>query len=79
MDISPTFNIVDLHKYHELDVEVVVLDDYPKKWVEEVEHILDQKFSKRTREKDYYEYLVKWKKKLVEDATWIYQSKLDST
>ena len=31
MDISPIFNVFDLYKYHELDDEVVVLDDYPKK------------------------------------------------
>ena len=32
MDISPIFNIVDLHGYYEFeDDEVVVIDDYPKK------------------------------------------------
>ena len=34
MDISPIFNVVDLYKYHELDDEVFVLDDYPKKKIE---------------------------------------------
>ena len=37
MDISPIFNIVDLNNYHELDDEVDVPDDYPKKHIEEVE------------------------------------------
>ena len=78
MDISPISNIVDLYKYHELDDEVVVSEDYPKKQIEEVEHILDQIVSKSTRGKDYYEYLVKWKNIPVEDATWISQSELDS-
>ena len=37
MDISPIFNIDDLYKYHELDDEIVVSEDYPKKKIEEVE------------------------------------------
>ena len=41
MDISPIFNIADLYKYHELEDAVTVLDDYPKKQIEEVEQILD--------------------------------------
>ena len=52
MDISPICNIVDLYKYHELDDEVVVLDDYPEK---KIEKILDQRASKRMRGKDYHE------------------------
>ena len=31
MDISHIFNVVDLHKYHESNDEVVIPDDYPKK------------------------------------------------
>ena len=32
MDISPIFNVTDLHEYYEFeDVEVAVIDDYPKK------------------------------------------------
>ena len=37
MDISPIFNISDLHKYHESNDEIGVPDDYPKKKIEEVE------------------------------------------
>lgn len=37
MDISPTFNIGDLNKYHESNDVVFVSDDYPKKHIEEVE------------------------------------------
>ena len=79
MDISPIFNISDLYKYHELEDEVVVSDDHPKKQIEEVEQILDQRVGKRTRGKYYYEYLVKWKNRPIEDASWISQSKLYST
>jgi hypothetical protein len=34
-----------------------------------MERFLDQKIGKKTRRKDYYEYLVKWKDLYVEDAT----------
>ena len=71
MDISPIFNVSNLYKYHELDDEFFVLDDYPKKRIEEVEWILDQRVGKSTRGKDYYEYLVKWKNRPIEDASWI--------
>ena len=79
MDISPIFNIADLYKYHESENEVVVPDDYPKKKIEEIEQILDQRVGNITRGKYCYEYLVKWKNRPVEDATWISQSELDST
>ena len=39
MDISLIFHVFDLYKYHELDDEVVVLDDYPKKKIEEIADI----------------------------------------
>ena len=56
-----------------------ILDHYPKKQIEEFEHILDQRVDKRTKGKYYYEYLVKWKNRPIEDASWISQSKLDSS
>ena len=37
----------------------------------EAEEILDTKMAKSTRQKDYLEYLVKWKAHPVEDATWM--------
>ena len=61
MNISPIFNISNLYKYHESDDEFFVSEDYPKKHIEEVEQILDQRVGKSTRGKDYYEYLVKLK------------------
>ena len=78
MNISPIFNIFDLYKYHESEDEVVVSDDYPKKQIEEVEQISDQRVGKSTRGKYYHEYLVKWKNRPIEDASWIYQFELDS-
>jgi hypothetical protein len=35
-----------------------------------MECILDKRVSMRTRRKQYYEYLVKWKNHPVEDASW---------
>lgn len=78
MDISPIFNVSNLYEYHESYDEIVVPDDYPKRIIEKVEKILDQRVFKRMRGKNYYEYLVKYKKKPVEHVTWISQSKLDS-
>ena len=77
MVISPIFNVSNLDKYHELDDEVVISEDYPKKRIEEVEKVLDQRVGKSTRGKDNYAYLVKWQNRPIEDATWIYQSNLD--
>ena len=34
MDISPIFNITNLHNYHELDDEVIISNNYPKKLIE---------------------------------------------
>jgi hypothetical protein len=36
----------------------------------EMECILDKRVGKKTRRKQYFEYLVKWKNHPVEDASW---------
>jgi hypothetical protein len=36
----------------------------------QMESILEKRVNKRTRGKQYFEYLVKWKNQLVEDASW---------
>jgi hypothetical protein len=36
----------------------------------QMECILDKRVSKKTRRKEYYEYLVKWKGHPMEDASW---------
>ena len=35
-----------------------------------MEKIVDQRISKKTRRKTYFEYLVKWKGHPIEDASW---------
>jgi hypothetical protein len=36
----------------------------------QMECILDKRVGKKTRRKQYFEYLVKWKNHPVEDASW---------
>jgi hypothetical protein len=36
----------------------------------QMEKIMDQRVSKKTRRKTYFEYLVKWKGHPIEDASW---------
>ena len=37
----------------------------------EAKHILDTHVTKKTRKKEYLEYLVKWKDHPMEDSTWM--------
>jgi hypothetical protein len=41
------------------------LDEKPQ-----IESIIDKRVNKKTRRKEYFEYLVKWKGHLVEYANW---------
>jgi hypothetical protein len=36
-----------------------------------MEKIVDRPIGKKTRRKTYFEYLVKWKGHLIEDASWV--------
>jgi hypothetical protein len=36
----------------------------------QMENIIDKKISRKTRRKEYFEYLVKWKGHPVEDSSW---------
>jgi hypothetical protein len=42
----------------------------------QMESILDKRVIKRTRRKEYFEYLVKWKGHPVEDACWENEAKI---
>ena len=36
----------------------------------QMENIIDQRISKETQRKKYFEYLIKWKGHPIEDASW---------
>jgi hypothetical protein len=75
--ISLIFNVVDLYPYR--DEEAGEEEEQKEvKWTKQMlvaekpqmEGIIDKRISKKTRRKEYFEYLVKWKGHLVEDASW---------
>jgi hypothetical protein len=81
--ISPIFNVSYLYPYRAGDVETE--DEKPViQWMKQMpvtkkpqmECILDKRVSKRTRRKQYFEYLVKWKNHPVEDASWEIEAKI---
>jgi hypothetical protein len=77
IEIYPIFNISDLYPYRAKETETgneklviqwtkqMPFEDNPQ-----MECILDKRVSQRTRRKQYFEYLVKWKNHPVEDASW---------
>jgi transposase InsO family protein len=75
--ISPICNIVDLYPYRTGEVETGI-EEPMIQWMKQLpvaeklqmECILDKRVGKKTRRKEYYEYLVKWKGHLVDDASW---------
>ena len=75
--ISPIFNVCDLTRYkgsetqaaHE-DSVTEDLQQVPKPAPPQLEKILDTKI-KKTRRRQYTQYLVKWKNKPVTEAIWM--------
>jgi hypothetical protein len=75
--ISPIFNISDLYPYRAEEAgtgteEPVVQwqKQLPVAQKPQMECILEKRAGKKTRRKQYFEYLVKWKNHPVEDASW---------
>jgi hypothetical protein len=75
--ISPIFNVSDLYPYKLEETgaegeqpEVQWKKQMPVAERSQMECILDKRVSKKTRRKEYFEYLVKWKDHPVEDASW---------
>jgi hypothetical protein len=77
------FNISDLNPYK---TEEVRADSEQRKvqWTKQMpvsenpqmESILDKRINKRTKRKEYFEYLVKWKGHPVEDSSWENEAKI---
>ena len=87
--ISPIFNVADLYPYVAGDTGTLIEGEDPTKdlqWVRqmlmahplEVESIVDTKVVKSTRRKDYLDYLVGWKKRPIEDSTWMSVAELEA-
>jgi hypothetical protein len=81
--ISPIFNISDLYPYKAEEAgadneqtEVQWDKQMPVAERPQMERILDKRVSRRTRRKEYFEYLVKWKGHPVEDASWEDEAKI---
>jgi hypothetical protein len=77
IEISLIFNISNLYPYKDgetgIENEHLVIQwtmQMPVVDKPQMEHILDKRVSKKTRQKQYFEYLVKWKNHPVEDASW---------
>jgi hypothetical protein len=75
--ISPIFNVADLYPYKAGEVETGTeqpvihwVKQMPVAMKTQMECILDKRVGKKTRRKEYYEYLVKWKNHPAEDASW---------
>jgi hypothetical protein len=75
--ISPIFNISDLYPYRageaDTGTEEPVIQwqkQLPVAQKPQMECILDKRVGRKTRRKQYFEYLVKWKNHPVEDASW---------
>jgi hypothetical protein len=75
--ISPIFNISDLYPYR-AEEEGVDSEQTEVQWTKQIpvatkpqmESIIDKRVSRRTKRKEYFEYLVKWKGHLDEDVSW---------
>jgi hypothetical protein len=77
IEISPIFNISDLYRYKVEEAgtenEQPVIQwkkQMPVAEKPQMERILDKRVSKKTRQNQYFEYLVKWKDHPVEDVSW---------
>lgn len=91
--ISPIFNVADLFPYTahaEDDSEVrpewdTQVEDsswmrhMPMVQPHEIEGILDTQVAKKTRRKEYLQYLVKWKNHPIEDSLWLDAAQIQKT
>jgi hypothetical protein len=81
--ISLIFNISDLYPY-KVEEEGAGDEQIEVQWTKQmvvaknpkIESIIDKRVNKKTRRKEYVEYLVKWKGHLVEDVSWENEEKI---
>jgi hypothetical protein len=83
IEISPIFNISYLYPYRDEEAgayseqtEVQWTKQMPVAEKLEMECILDKRINKRTRRKEYFENLVKWKGHPIEDVSWENEEKI---
>lgn len=81
--ISPIFNVADLYPYRDEETgekkeqkEIQWTKQMPVDEKPQMESIIDKRISKKTKRKEYFEYLVKWKGHPVEDASWEDEAKI---
>ena len=75
--ISPIFNVAYLYPYRAKESgaedeqeNILWTKQIPVAENPQMESIIDKRISRKNRRKEYFEYLVKWKGHLVEDASW---------
>jgi len=75
--ISLIFNVLDLYPYRAGEEEARTKEpviqwqkQLPVAEKPQMEYILDKQIDRKTRRKQYFEYLMKWKNHPVEDASW---------
>ena len=84
--ISPIFNVADLYKYEDDGAEEGLAGKEQIEWKEQLplaqplqqEKILDKRVFRRTKGQEYFQYLIKWKDKPQEDATWMTEEMLQN-
>jgi hypothetical protein len=75
--ISSIFNVADLYPYRDEEIgaedkqtEVQWTKQMPVAKMPQMESIIGKRVNMKTKRKEYFEYLVKWKAHPVEDASW---------
>ena len=85
LGISPIFNVVDIYAFNSpKDIEKVevvqqqqesdLLQELPQVPKPTIEAILEKTKTQKIRRKGYYEYLVEWENKSIEDASWLLEN-----